>query len=52
MPTAVEQVHCSCCRRELPRRKLHALEDGNAYICRRCGLWVALRLSKRAETSD
>ncbi len=38
-PTAV----CSCCGRELPRRKVHALESGAAYICRRCGMWVALR---------
>lgn len=47
MTIAAEQFHCSCCGRELPRRKLHALEDRNAYICRRCGLWVALRRPKR-----
>ena len=33
---------CSCCGRELPRRKVHSLEGGAAYICRRCGMWVAL----------
>jgi hypothetical protein len=37
-------IPCSCCGRNLPRRKLHALGAQNAYICRRCGLWVALRL--------
>ena len=35
-------VACSCCGRDLPRSKVHALEDGKALICRRCGLWVAL----------
>jgi len=36
-------LSCSCCGRSRPRAALHAL-NGGAYICRRCGLWVALRL--------
>ena len=39
----VSELTCSCCGRTYPRRRLHALSD-TAYICRRCGLWVALRL--------
>lgn len=35
---------CSCCGRSKPRRALHALDGGASYICRPCGLWVALRL--------
>lgn len=35
------EFHCSCCGRELPREKLHSLNGGAAYICRRCGRWVA-----------
>jgi len=38
------EQRCSCCGWSKPRTALHAL-DGGAYICRRCGLWVALRLS-------
>ncbi len=34
---------CSCCGRAYERRRLHALGE-NAFICRRCGLYVALRL--------
>lgn len=41
---AETDIACSCCGRHLPRRRLHALGDTGAYICRRCGLWVALRL--------
>lgn len=37
-------VECSCCGRTLPRSKVHALNDGTAFVCRRCGLWIALRL--------
>lgn len=44
MTTTGETLHCSCCEREYPRRKLHALREGGAYVCRRCGLWIALRL--------
>lgn len=39
------RLTCSCCGRNKPRAALHALERG-AYICRRCGLWVALRLRR------
>lgn len=39
-----EDVACTCCGRHLPRKKLHALGDDRAFICRRCGWWVALRL--------
>lgn len=39
MTTPTVQHSCSCCGRELPRRKLHALAHDNAFICRRCGLW-------------
>lgn len=39
---AAGQGACSCCGRILPRRKLHSLHHGAAYICRRCGAWVAL----------
>jgi predicted SprT family Zn-dependent metalloprotease len=35
--------NCSCCGRELPRKRLHELGEGEAFICRRCGLWVATR---------
>jgi len=42
-------VVCSCCGRDLPRRKVHALNGGAAYICRRCGLWVALRRQGNGE---
>lgn len=43
MSVPEEALRCSCCGRVLPRRKLHALGDGGTYICRRCGLWVAVR---------
>ena len=36
-------VQCSCCGRTLPRLKVHRMSDGAGYICRRCGLWIALR---------
>ncbi len=35
------QYYCSCCGRDLPRAKLHSLNGGAAFICRRCGRWVA-----------
>ena len=34
---------CDCCGRSMPRAKLHAVGDPPSYICRRCGLWIALR---------
>lgn len=37
------RVACSCCGRDRKRNRVHAL-GGGAYICRRCGLWVATRL--------
>ena len=44
--TTADQFACSCCGRPLPRAKLHALQATDAFVCRRCGLWIALRLSK------
>jgi hypothetical protein len=41
--SAEKTVVCSCCGRDRPRRNVHMLDGGAAYICRRCGLWVALR---------
>lgn len=38
---AASEAACSCCGRILPRRKVHSLHHGAAYICRRCGFWVA-----------
>jgi predicted RNA-binding Zn-ribbon protein involved in translation (DUF1610 family) len=40
---AADQAVCSCCGRTLPRRKVHSLHHGSAYICRRCGFWVAFQ---------
>jgi predicted RNA-binding Zn-ribbon protein involved in translation (DUF1610 family) len=40
---AADEAACSCCGRTLPRRKVHSLHHGAAYICRRCGFWVALQ---------
>lgn len=37
---AAGKAVCSCCGRVLPRRKVHSLHHGAAYICRRCGFWV------------
>ena len=35
MPVDAETlVRCSCCGRTLPRRKVHALDDGAAFLCR------------------
>ncbi|MFC5273690.1 hypothetical protein [Brachybacterium sacelli] len=39
-----KRLRCSCCGLLRPRTSLHALGSEPAYICRRCGLWVALRL--------
>jgi predicted RNA-binding Zn-ribbon protein involved in translation (DUF1610 family) len=38
------KFECSCCGRLYERRQLHGL--GNEFICRRCGLWVAMRLRR------
>lgn len=43
LKVSTANARCSCCGRSLPRQKVHALHTPNAYICRRCGLWVALR---------
>lgn len=43
-PKAAVALGCSCCGRSYQRSKLHALGDSGAFICRRCGLYVALRL--------
>jgi|GEM_PF-881085 len=40
---AAGQAACSCCGRILPRGKVHSLHHGAAYICRRCGFWVAFQ---------
>lgn len=37
------EAACSCCGRVMPRRKVHSLHHGSAYICRRCGFWVAFQ---------
>lgn len=34
---------CACCGRSYPRRKLHDVGGTGTLICRRCGLWVAVR---------
>lgn len=36
-------THCACCGRSYPRRKLHDVGGTGTLICRRCGLWVAVR---------
>jgi hypothetical protein len=36
-------TRCSCCRRPYPRRRLHEVGGTGTVICRRCGLWVAVR---------
>ena len=36
-------TECSCCGRSYPRRKLHDVGGTGTLLCRRCGLWVALR---------
>ncbi|MEO8263146.1 MAG: hypothetical protein ABI566_11315 [Pseudolysinimonas sp.] len=40
---AAGEAVCSCCGRVLPRRRVHSLHHGAAYICRRCGFWVAFQ---------
>ncbi|CAN5190398.1 hypothetical protein BH11ACT3_BH11ACT3_19960 [soil metagenome] len=40
---AAGEAACSCCGRILPRSKVHSLHHGSAYICRRCGFWVAFQ---------
>lgn len=40
---AAGQAACSCCDRILPRQKVHSLHHGAAYVCRRCGFWVAFQ---------
>jgi predicted SprT family Zn-dependent metalloprotease len=37
------QVVCACCGRKRRRRQVHALSGEARYVCRRCGLWIALR---------
>ncbi len=37
---------CACCGRSYPRRKLHDVGGTGTLICRRCGIWVALRAPK------
>jgi hypothetical protein len=34
---------CACCGRSYPRRKLHDVGGTGTLICRRCGVWIALR---------
>jgi transposase len=36
-------VVCSCCGKTRQRHQVHALEGGVGFVCRRCGLWIALR---------
>lgn len=40
---AAGKAACSCCGRTLARPKVHSLHHGAAYICRRCGFWVAFQ---------
>jgi hypothetical protein len=40
---AAGEAACSCCGRIRPRSKVHSLHHGSAYICRRCGFWVAFQ---------
>ena len=38
---------CGCCGRSLPARRVHELGDTpGVYVCARCALWVAGRLSR------
>lgn len=39
----LDEARCSCCGRILPRSRVHSLHHGSAYICRRCGFWIALQ---------
>lgn len=34
---------CSCCGRIRARSKMHSLRGGDAYVCRRCGFWIAFQ---------
>lgn len=36
-------TECACCGRPYPRRKLHDVGGTGTLICRRCGMWIALR---------
>jgi uncharacterized Zn finger protein len=39
----IAEAECSCCGRMRPMRKLHRLRTNEpVFICRRCGLWVAI----------
>lgn len=40
---AAGEAVCSCCGRTYPRSRVHSLHHGSAYICRRCGFWVAFQ---------
>ncbi|MEO5922004.1 MAG: hypothetical protein ABIQ01_12770 [Pseudolysinimonas sp.] len=40
---AADEAACSCCGRILQRSKVHSLHHGSAFICRRCGFWVAFQ---------
>jgi len=40
---AAGDVVCSCCGRVYSRSKVHSLHHGSAYICRRCGFWIAVQ---------
>jgi predicted SprT family Zn-dependent metalloprotease len=40
--TTERSAECTCCDRVLPLSRLHQLNGDDSYICRRCGLWVAL----------
>lgn len=37
---------CACCGRSYARRKLHDVGGTGTLICRRCGMWIALRAPK------
>jgi hypothetical protein len=40
---AAGEAMCSCCGRIYPRKRVHSLHHGSAYVCRRCGFWVAFQ---------
>ena len=43
-----ERVACGCCERDYPRSTVHELgATPGVYVCRRCALWMASRISRR-----
>jgi catechol 2,3-dioxygenase-like lactoylglutathione lyase family enzyme len=45
--TPTDHLRCGCCGRYLPAPRVHELGDTpGVYVCARCALWVAGRLSR------